>query len=568
MDYTSKIAELQADVKTIWKLQCQNLYNSKNLGALAVRECLQNSIDALAVAIRKRQIEKDDAEIHISYDNDGKVVIQDNGCGMDVKTIHEKFLCLGGTTKGDEDSVGGFGLAKAVILGCGETFEIWTQDNYFSSKDLGKNPITKTNDYLQGTKMVLYRVQVDKDQILDGENYWRFKDAVQSYVSSSEIPYRVYLNDELVGSKFVKSSKTYRTPATFNISSDMIPDNTKLKINVYKTEQPVKLLYVRLRGLTQFTQYLGWNANCDVVLDFQTKLDPRDSGYPFATNREGLKAQYQGITEAIRDKINQSPLSVSTDDRFVEKYFENTNNSIDKERTIYKQFTQKETKELVNVVKQIVEDSQGIQPQGGYKPPTLVDRWQQYQQSLKDLSEMEGKTVSQYMSDLGTDKIKKINNPLEYSWLIWTDKYASKKIREATAVKFIMIWDGILKLMAEKSNMVDNKVYYPGIIIKDDTMGMCVERTLDTGEQRTYIMLNPFEVPNKTKSLEQIAIWLMGTASHELSHFVCGCFEAHGETFSYTREAIMNNCLEIIPQVVKLLKNSKFMNLLQKINYK
>ena len=89
MDYTSKIAELQADVKTIWKLQCQNLYNSKNLGALAVRECLQNSIDALAVAIRKHQIEKDDAEIRISYDNDGKVVIQDNGCGMDVKTIHE-----------------------------------------------------------------------------------------------------------------------------------------------------------------------------------------------------------------------------------------------------------------------------------------------------------------------------------------------------------------------------------------------------------------------------------------------------------------------------------------------
>lgn len=32
-DYTNKVAELKADVHMIWKLQCQNLYNSKNLGA-------------------------------------------------------------------------------------------------------------------------------------------------------------------------------------------------------------------------------------------------------------------------------------------------------------------------------------------------------------------------------------------------------------------------------------------------------------------------------------------------------------------------------------------------------
>lgn len=43
-DYTTKVAELQADVQTIWKLQCQNLYNSKNLGALAVRESVQNEV--------------------------------------------------------------------------------------------------------------------------------------------------------------------------------------------------------------------------------------------------------------------------------------------------------------------------------------------------------------------------------------------------------------------------------------------------------------------------------------------------------------------------------------------
>ena len=58
-DYTTKVAELQADVQTIWKLQCQNLYNSKNLGALAVRESVQNSLDAISKAIKAGQLKEE-----------------------------------------------------------------------------------------------------------------------------------------------------------------------------------------------------------------------------------------------------------------------------------------------------------------------------------------------------------------------------------------------------------------------------------------------------------------------------------------------------------------------------
>ena len=136
-DYTNKVAELKADVHMIWKLQCQNLYNSKNLGALAVRECLQNSLDAIAKAIKLGQITQDEAYVNIDVDGND-LIIEDNGIGMDIQTLHEKFLSLGGTTKGDEDSVGGFGIAKAVILGCGDGFKVETQDNIFTSEDLGK----------------------------------------------------------------------------------------------------------------------------------------------------------------------------------------------------------------------------------------------------------------------------------------------------------------------------------------------------------------------------------------------------------------------------------------------
>lgn len=301
-DYTTKVAELQADVQTIWKLQCQNLYNSKNLGALAVRESVQNSLDAIGKAIKAGQIKEEEAYIHIDFDSE-KLVISDNGIGMDIQTLHEKFLNLGGTTKGDENSVGGFGIAKAVILGCGTGFKVETQDNVLTSEDLGKNPIQKTT-FRQGTQITLYGVQTGKHSTI-ADNPDSFLAAIKDYIFSSDIAVEVLINGQKFEPYFTKTVKTRRSPGQFNIASDSIPDNTKLKINVFKDkEDTCKYLYVQLRGLTQFKQYLGWNANCDIVVDFQTKLDPRSTDYPFSTNREGLKAQYQGILESIRDKVS------------------------------------------------------------------------------------------------------------------------------------------------------------------------------------------------------------------------------------------------------------------------
>lgn len=559
-DYTKKIAELQADVQTIWKLQCQNLYNSKNLGALAVRECLQNSIDAIGKAIRKRLIDKYDGLITINFDEFSTVTIEDNGVGMDVQTIHDKFLRLGGTTKGDEDSVGGFGIAKAVILGCGSWFSIETQDNYLCSDDLGKKPVAKVS-YRNGTRIVLKDVQTSKNTVV-GDDLDLFKYSVLEYVLSSDIPYRVVINGHEYNPWFEKSRKTYRSPATFNISSSMVPDNTKLSINVFKdSNQNSKYLFVRLRGLTQFKQYLGWNANCHIVIDFNSKLDPRSVDYPFSTNREGLKAQYQGILEAIRDKVTQSPLSISANEEFRETLFENSNSDVKKERKISACVSNSSTVELVEEVSKIVS---GMQAQGGYTQPSVADRVKQYQDQIKDLAAQEGKTPAEFVKSMVYMAMKSLDNPLKYSWIIWEDKdWYGKKLNKNKLVDIIILWDSILRTMATHYSGLDGKVFYPGIIIKKDTMGMCVEKTVGWGEQRCYIMVNPFNIPVEDDT--QTAIYLMGLAAHELSHFVCGSYEAHGETFSYTREAIMNNSLPNMSVITQLVKSGKLRKKVSKV---
>lgn len=570
-DYTTKVAELQADVQTIWKLQCQNLYNSKNLGALAVRESVQNSLDAIGKAIRAGQIKEEEAYIHIDFDSE-KLVISDNGIGMGIQTLHEKFLNLGGTTKGDENSVGGFGIAKAVILGCGTGFKVETQDNVLTSEDLGKNPIQKTT-FRQGTQITLYGVQIGKHSTI-ADNPDSFLAAIKDYIFSSDIAVEVLINGQKFEPYFTKTVKTRRSPIQFNIASDSIPDNTKLKINVFKDkEDTCKYLYVQLRGLTQFKQYLGWNANCDIVVDFQTKLDPRSTDYPFSTNREGLKAQYQGILESIRDKVSQSPLSIAADDEYKETLYDNVNGSVEQARAISASVSMKETQEIMVELSKVVtaasvvksNKADGIIPQGGSTMPSVLDRVKQYNDTLEDIAEQQGITKAEVIKQMSMDTVKKIDNPLEYSWLVWEDKNNTKRLNKSRTVDLIIVWDSILRLMVENYKDLDGRVFYPGVVVKKDTLGLCVEKLVE-GVGRTYVMVNPFEVVGNNDT--EIALYLMGLAAHELSHFVCGCYEAHGETFSYTREAIMNANLSQLIVITKLIRAGKLKKTLNKLTSK
>lgn len=567
-DYTTKVAELHADVQTIWKLQCQNLYNSKNLGALAVRESVQNSLDAINKAIKAGQISEDEAYIHIDFDSE-KLVISDNGVGMDIQMLHEKFLNLGGTTKGDENSVGGFGIAKAVILGCGTGFKVETQDNVFTSEDLGKNPIQKTT-FRQGTQITLYCVQTGKHSTI-ADNPDSFLAAIKDYILSSDIDVEVLINGQKFEPYFVKTVKTRRSPGQFNIASDSIPADTKLKVNVFKDkEDTCKYLYVQLRGLTQFKQYLGWNANCDIVVDFQTKLDPRSTDYPFSTNREGLKAQYQGILESIRDKVSQSPLSIAADDEYKETLYDNVNGSIEQARAISTSVSAKETHEIIEELSKAVvaasvvksNKSDGIIPQGGSTIPSVLDKVKQYNDTLEDMAEQQGVTKAEVIKQMSMDTVKKIDNPLEHSWLVWEDKNNTKRLNKGKTVDLIIVWDSILRLMAENYRDLDGRVFYPGVVVNKDTLGLCVEKSVG-GVGRTYVMMNPFEVVGNNDT--EIALYLMGLAAHELSHFVCGCYEAHGETFSYTREAIMNANLSQLAVITKLIKAGKLKKTLSKL---
>lgn len=546
-DYTSKVTQLTADVATIWKLQCKNLYNSKNLGALAVREALQNSIDALTSAVKAKKITSDEAYVKIDFTDKSELSIEDNGIGMDLQTIHDKFLSLGGTTKGQDDMTGGFGIAKAVILGCGDWFSIHTQDNYMDSSFLGKKPIEKVS-WLQGTKLSMGNVACGENKVI-GDRLEEFKKEILDYIATSEIPYTVYINGKEVRPRFQPSRKSVRSPKVFGITDSIIPDNTKLKINVYKNDRNgSKYMYIRLRGLTQYKMYLGWNSNCDITLDFQTKLDPRSTEYPFSTNREGLKTRYWAITDRIQDKVTKNPISISAGDAYRETLFHNRDKSAEFNRVVANLFSQVDTVALVD---SIMKNSDGKSANGG-----IVNKVQEFQQDIKKKAEEAGVPVPVYVKQKSSD----IENPLEYSWLIWEDMaWKGKKVNIKKAMDVIIIWDSILQEMIRnyKNSSISDRLFYPGIIVQDDTLGMCVEKTLPSGEQRQYVMINPFLVPTDLNAGE-LTMYIMNLASHELAHWVVGSLEAHGETWAYCREAIFNSALPNINNIKQMVNSGKF----------
>ena len=573
MTMDNKIVEFNADIPALWKLQCKNLYNSKNLAALAVRECVQNSIDSILQALKAKVISK--GLIDISWDtNKNTLTISDNGMGMDIPTLHTKFLTLGGTTKGDAESTGGFGLAKSVILGCGTGFHIHTQDNEFSSDDIGNNPIHKTT-FRQGTTITLYSPQVDVDKTINDEPI-QLRWSIEDYVYTSIIPKNitVTLNGKPHPNQFTSTKKSHRLPAELGISSDMIPSNTTLELNVFKTNSSIHYLYVRLRGLTQFKTYLSWNANCDVVLDFQTTIGPRSSEYPFSTNREGLKAAYQGIVEAIRDKVSQSPTSIAQDERYKETLYENVNN-VSAARNIAAVITNKQVTDTVKAVSSAVESIKqrgGFTPQGGYTPVTVMDYVSQTANVIEQAAEQCNTTTSKVIQYAAPETLFQVNNPLQYSWIIYEDTESKiKKMSQSSTVSLVIVWDSIVKLMASAVGyLFKDKNFYPGIVYQTNTMGMCLEKTIypkgKSAEQRQYIMLNPLEIP--TGSPMKIALYLMGNAAHELAHLSAGSFEAHGETHSYTRELIMNENLDNVDSIIDIIKSSKINRILNRSSAK
>ena len=301
--FTDLIAEISIDPRLI-KLLGRSMYDSHPL-VLVVRETLQNSRDACL----RRGIEP---EIHITVkllpDQKAIVICRDNGIGMTAEELIKYFLRLGGTGKEDDpQSVGGLGLAKAVIMG-GDDWSIHTRNYRTSMQDIiDRHPI-RIVDFIDGTE-VMTKI----------ERKCYFSDLINAYLMAALSDVRVrftvikvhwsdeeeVLFDQVVGTnadKWKRLETLDDEPGWDVLGSTSLAVPNLQGLQGYlgnegdDTARVRGRIFVRLGGLVQFEVSFGKNPKRDSVLFIDLKSLPRPgtSRYPLTTSRESLTDWFRG----------------------------------------------------------------------------------------------------------------------------------------------------------------------------------------------------------------------------------------------------------------------------------
>ncbi len=319
--------ELKADAAQVWKLYTHATYKSGDLPVLAVREALQNSVDAMAIALRRGAISRGRFDVTWNPD-DGVLSFADNGTGMDHDKLHNVFLKLGAS--GDEKrqagggSAGGFGVAKAVILGCSPTseWEIHSRDNFISSEHLGLDVdvAEQKRGYLAGTRVTI--------KGLNGANYqndrWderlgrnaTLRDRLADLLAASTLEnVDCYLNGAKVKPYFARKSGEeldFPEALTFLKTRGLGPDT---RITAYNRDASATngAYYVRINGLVQHRAQPGWNVKLkkDVVVDLVPTATPGDDDYPLAVSRDELQRDHRWRFEDFKREFEKEALSNS-----------------------------------------------------------------------------------------------------------------------------------------------------------------------------------------------------------------------------------------------------------------
>lgn len=304
--------ELEVDVAAIWRMMADSIYAGGDLPALAVREMLQNSVDAIRKAYRTGVLAKGTGTFEVTWDGEGTLTAADNGTGMDQNTLRRVFLKLGATGKaGDPEAAGGFGAAKAVILGASRTgeWEVWTRDIAAqSTSGIGFRIVSMPER--TGTQITLRGVETAEIRSKTFNATMDVATRLRYMLQLSNVPdVTLYYNGERIDPFFPGRRGSILEEYE---QGDWGPKTTaRVKSYVRAPGTGSGAFYVRLNGLFQFARRPWQPVKFDVTVDITTQLRPQDRSpaYTFNAARDAFNDRsYASYTfsQMMEDFIRES----------------------------------------------------------------------------------------------------------------------------------------------------------------------------------------------------------------------------------------------------------------------
>lgn len=308
-DVTSKFS---VDLAEIWNTAANQTYDGARLGNVAVREVLQNSLDAVIIGMERGEIKK--GKIDLKVDMNKGLEIEDNGIGMSAEDIANRFLTLGDKTKNaqGEGRFGGFGLAKAVILGFTpkNTWSLTTRGFYTDSTITNaEGKIQRIGTPRQGTKLVSESPEARGAFDNKAPLYIYFTEAPKgvTFTYNGEVVKTPSLGKALGRQTFYPNDETTITVTVYKEQKDPKPRKSELEVDprtgreVFGSEKKSDPFYrTQLNGMAilrlsdpktgaKLVQGVTWDGLPGVaIVDIDTSLTPSDYNYPLSTSRNRL----------------------------------------------------------------------------------------------------------------------------------------------------------------------------------------------------------------------------------------------------------------------------------------
>jgi hypothetical protein len=263
-----------------------------------------------------------------------RLVIEDNGTGMNLDTIERAFLTIGGTDKGPEAS-GGFGIAKGALLAGSKTIFVSTihnglqHDFTLDSKKLFKDPkakikihTTKSPNQPNGT-IIAVEFPEGSDPIPYSETKIElynkpFLVEQVDVVYSGSVSLINKLEDIRSTLEFLKKSDLvklkpfFKAPPTgpLSIVKEYLHFESWGSVEIQVTKKNLNRggnHQILSNGLYQFEQPIKNDQfktlPYDIIINIKPTVKAHDPSYPFDLNRNGIRPSVSKDFDLVLNRV-------------------------------------------------------------------------------------------------------------------------------------------------------------------------------------------------------------------------------------------------------------------------
>lgn len=542
-----KVTQSQA----LWKLLGPSLYSSRPLFPVTVRELAQNAFDAQlktnkdVPVVFEMSISEDQKTVYLSC--------EDQGVGMTPDVIFDKFLALG--ESGKSAGVGGYGVAKAAILGACSEWDVQTLGYQFDSSKLGVAGLTEI-PVREGTKITLsYRA--DENSKLK-PNYYSVKEAVELLIANapkSKLVIKGTPKEVECGGVEVKESmllKRFTSDVTQvsvyqigELEDPKVPyvwwtgeNSSKASFSGVCESPKGGRVFFRIGGLTQAVEKQGPDdSGFNLVVDIETAARPGEQEYPLTTSREQMTGSLRDTVAEYLRRVFMNP--------HTEALLLKERAGVKKVKKIFHEgdVCRKTKTEIKNEEKRVafndrVEEAKGeIAEFLNRTLETMAPVMAPVQNTLRTdtLSGLVQTDVSQSVVIMAPQPVTRLQRTPQgiATFLRVEKKYWNREWINSKNLRFLQVWVSMLETLMNFSPVVASE-YGIGMVFDDD---FCALRTVEG--DTVYYLFNPsrFRLTHRVETV----ISMLQSAAHEVSHAV---YEQHGEKFSVFSENLFNKIIQ------------------------